>query len=794
MDKMRRTKIFAVIAALCLCMLTAVTVNAQATETEQSFDVNGDGKNNISDAAVIQLWLAKLYSGYFNEAAADTDGDGYITIKDASYIQMCLAGLLEAGEAYKKEVTLPSYIAFDSRDSVITVGNNSQLSFSSDGEGFEYTYSSDNEEIAEIDENGVVTAKKSGAATISVTTENGVSDRCFIYTAYNDECVASVNDSRELFKGESLNLADLLPDEKVNIIFTGSTDEETAYADKSGAVTAAGAGTAEIHAVALSDTNRVYQIVCNLTVQEAVEADYSVSLGVGEIYSLNAYSLKIDSPEFISCVSSDPTVASADAEGNIKANKAGAASVTGIVKDSADGTAYSYNCTVTVCKAATSLALSKTSITMGVGEAYTLTGQVNSGSAAYFRTYASSNSKVASVDSSTGVITAKAVGSACVTCTLKNGVKAACTVTVKKLAASITLNKTKLTLGAGETFDLNSSIPENTAAYFRVYSSSNPDIASVERGGGLVTAKTAGSATVTCTMYNGLKATCTVTVKAAPKSVTISPSSLTLKVGQTSSLTAAGNSGSYSNMYTWSSSNTQVLKISTSDGKATVSAMKLGTATVTATAFNGVKATLKVTVKGSAVKAIDISEWQGTVDFKKVKAAGYDYVILRAGYGRETYQKDGSFETYYKNAKAAGLKIGAYWYSYADSATDAKKEAQTCLKCISGKTFNLPVYYDLEDSSMTHLGKTTLTNIALKFCETIEASGYKAGVYANTDWYKNYLDKSKISAKYSTWLAKIDGDFSAVTDDLHQYSWNGKVNGISVDVDLDYIYNLNIVK
>ena len=65
------------------------------------------------------------------------------------------------------------------------------------------------------------------------------------------------------------------------------------------------------------------------------------------------------------------------------------------------------------------------------------------------------------------------------------------------------------------------------------------------------------------------------------------------------------------------------------------------------------------------VKCIDVSEWQGDIDFKKVKASDVDHVILRAGFGREASQRDAEFETYYKNAKAAGLKVGAYWYSYA---------------------------------------------------------------------------------------------------------------------------------
>lgn len=88
-------------------------------------------------------------------------------------------------------------------------------------------------------------------------------------------------------------------------------------------------------------------------------------------------------------------------------------------------------------------------------------------------------------------------------------------------------------------------------------------------------------------------------------------------------------------------------------------------------------------------KAIDVSYCQTNVDYDRVKNSGIDVVIIRAGYGRESYQKDSEFETHYRNAKAAGLKVGAYWYSYADSVSDAVNEANACLACIKGKALTI---------------------------------------------------------------------------------------------------------
>lgn len=188
------------------------------------------------------------------------------------------------------------------------------------------------------------------------------------------------------------------------------------------------------------------------------------------------------------------------------------------------------------------------------------------------------------------------------------------------------------------------------------------------------------------------------------------------------------------------------------------------------------------------VTCIDVSYCQTNVDYQKVKSAGIEAVIIRAGYGRETSQKDEEFETHYKNAKAAGLKVGAYWYSYADSVEDAKREAQACLACIKGKSFDMPIYYDLEDSSQTKYGKTNLTNMAVAFCEAIKKGGYRAGVYANLNWFNNYLDYATLKKSYSIWLAQYNS-VNQLDCEIWQNSSTGKINGINGNVDTNIVFN-----
>lgn len=191
------------------------------------------------------------------------------------------------------------------------------------------------------------------------------------------------------------------------------------------------------------------------------------------------------------------------------------------------------------------------------------------------------------------------------------------------------------------------------------------------------------------------------------------------------------------------------------------------------------------------VTCIDISEFQQGIDFKKLKNSGITAVIIRAGYGRETSQKDGMFESHYRNAKSAGMKIGVYWYSYADSAGDAEKEARACLACIGGKALDMPVYYDMEDSSQIRLGKSKLTEIAERFCEVIKKNNYRAGVYANLNWFSNYLDYNRLKNKYSIWLAQYN-DRAELDCDIWQNSSSGRLDGYNGRLDTNIIYNESI--
>ena len=188
-------------------------------------------------------------------------------------------------------------------------------------------------------------------------------------------------------------------------------------------------------------------------------------------------------------------------------------------------------------------------------------------------------------------------------------------------------------------------------------------------------------------------------------------------------------------------------------------------------------------------RGIDVSKYQGNINFKKVKDAGVQFVIIRIGYGQYESQKDEKFEANYEGFRGVGIPVGVYLYSYAKSVNDAKKEANTVLKWLNGRELNLPVYYDIEDKSQINLGKGTLTNMCEAFCDTIEKAGYWAGVYTNKYFFTTYLDYEKLEEKYTIWVAQYnDTNTYRGKYDMWQYTSSGKVNGISGNVDMDILY------
>lgn len=194
---------------------------------------------------------------------------------------------------------------------------------------------------------------------------------------------------------------------------------------------------------------------------------------------------------------------------------------------------------------------------------------------------------------------------------------------------------------------------------------------------------------------------------------------------------------------------------------------------------------------------IDVSTFQGNINWDKVKSQ-IGFAILRLGWigNKNNHTLDTKFERNYSECKRLGIPVGVYVYNYCNCEDTAKSGAEWALQQLNGKSLELPVYLDMEDSSIANLGKDKLTNICIAFNTVIENAGLWAGVYANKDWFDNKLNKDTIKSKYTTWIAhytsgtnKYQGEY-----DIWQNSSSGKINGISGNTDTNYMYRDLIVE
>jgi len=202
-------------------------------------------------------------------------------------------------------------------------------------------------------------------------------------------------------------------------------------------------------------------------------------------------------------------------------------------------------------------------------------------------------------------------------------------------------------------------------------------------------------------------------------------------------------------------------------------------------------------------KGIDISKWQGIIDWNILNKENPNFIIMRIGTGRNNYEKDTNFETYYKNASYYSIPIGGYMYSFAKSLTEAKKEANLTLEWLGGKELDLPIFYDIENISQTLLSKDDLTLIAETYCLTIMEAGYHCGIYANKYFLNDNLDAERLSNNYPIWLAHYTGannyndvldekyhtDYSLTPYKYWQFTSQGTYKSITentVDLDLGY--------
>lgn len=333
----------------------------------------------------------------------------------------------------------------------------------------------------------------------------------------------------------------------------------------------------------------------------------NLTLGVNESYILIKTITPADAVQTVTWSTTDSTIASVGTDGKVTGKKAGSAIVTATTSNG-----LTASCRVKVCPAPTGVTINRSALKLGTGETMTVHECTNAGSYANAAniTWTSSNTSVATITKTAGtnkaVITAVSAGTAIITVQLYNRKSYALNLTVYSAPTSVTVNPATLKLGTGEAYTISEST--NSGSYANAagisWTSSNTKVATVTKVEGtnkaVIRAKKAGSATITAKLYNGTTGSCTLTVYAAPKSVKLNKTSLTLKKGQSCTISETSSSGSYANAagLRWTSSNFKIASVTKGSGnKATIKALKKGTTHIRIILYNGKTALCKVTVK-----------------------------------------------------------------------------------------------------------------------------------------------------------------------------------------------------
>ena len=509
-------------------------------------------------------------------------------------IALLIAGMLTIGSVAAvgaAESDSAAVAAVTVSQKTVTLGVGETCTLTADASGAAaVAWSSDNEAVASV-VNGVITAAGVGTTQVKATA-GGTSASCTVVVKEAPAGISLNADNVTLGVGESFDIDVTYqnPDCARKTYYAVSPANIVSLNKNNGVITAKQAGTA----VVTASTYNGLTATCAVTVKEAPKGitlnASALTLGVGEAFDLNVTYQNPDCLHKTYYSTNNAAVAAVNKNnGVITPKKTGTATIT----------AKTYNgitakCSVTVKPAPKGISLNATSLTLGVGEQFDINVTYQNPDCVRKTYYEVSDTDVISINKSNGVVTAKQAGSATVTAKTYNGKTAKCTVTVKDAPEGITLNAAALTLGAGEQYDLNVTYQNPDCLHKTYYYTSNAAVAAVNKSNGVVTPKKAGSVTITAKTYNGITATCKVTVKNAPTAISLNRSTATLGVGETAALKVTLKSGEWGKVV-FTSNKTGVLTVNSATGALT--AKSAGYATVTAKTYNGKTAKGYVTVK-----------------------------------------------------------------------------------------------------------------------------------------------------------------------------------------------------
>ncbi len=636
-------------------------------------------------------------------------------------------------------------VSLDKTEITLNVGASAELkgtSFSDSTEGdIEYKYTtewkSSNEGVVSVSD-GKVTAKSEGEAVITYTvTKKTITTTYEPAEVITTEVVSeiSVEEYEKLSETEQAKCEPKKGDDDqvVGYIYTHTKETEQEKEKKTSETTETASAECKIKVEAAKITSGSLELS-----KSADSCAVGATLTVKPskiVYTKQDGSTQTLTENFPSMTweSSDKSIATVDANGQVTGVKAGKVNITGKVtgvKGADDKElAISSSVEITITAAAElALSLDRTKdVFIGVGSTTTLVATVSNYKSDSGVTWETSDNKIATVDDK-GVVTGVAVGSVTITAITKekdaagNQIKATCVVTVNSNASNDTTTKLKDKNG-NQIYIKVSDGNYREAVHADYFNNSDFYIK-----------------TNALYAYTGWQ--------------TID--------GKTYYYDKNGN-------------------------------VVTGTQIIQGVTYNfGTDGAIASNVNGTTF-GIDVSRHNGNIDWNAVKASGVDFVIIRCGYRGSSSGvliEDQNFRTNIKGATAAGLKVGVYVFSQAVNEVEAVKEASLAVSLVKGYNLTYPIFIDTESSGgrADKIDKATRTAVINAFCQTVTSAGYKAGIYASKSWYEDKLNMGAIG-NYKIWLAQYQPKPTySGRYDMWQYSSKGKISGINGNVDLNYSY------
>ena len=501
-------------------------------------------------------------------------------------VVMCLYGTAVPCAAAKAEEPI---FAFAESRTVLAVGQQTKLPLiASDGYD-KITYRSSKPDVISVDDKGNVTAHQKGIATITAKVSSQIYAHCVVQVVVPAAGVVMNQQVLYLDIGKTYRLkAQVTPSNTSYRQVKWSSRSDEIVGVENGVVSARSKGMTLIVAETEDGVKGYCLVIVRIPVTSVTADSTNISLTKGETRTVQTTVLPTNADDkTLTWKTSRPDVVTVNEKGMLTAVGVGKATIKAIAHNN-----QRVLLSVQVYEPIRAVSLSSSSVTLGCGERHVLTAAITPTQVAdNTLTWSSSAPSVVAVNN--GVIYAQSVGRATITVRSVNGRAASCVVEVKNAPNSVQLTPASLTIGVGESCQLRTTLPNDTASYSIHYTSSDPTICNIDSTGRILGKKN-GKTTVTVRLFNGRTATTTVCVKTAPVSMTLDDNEMTLSVGQIKRLYTHIDGAHASYQRRFSTNNPAVAAVDTSGN---ITAKAIGSAIITVTTYNNVQAFCRVTVQ-----------------------------------------------------------------------------------------------------------------------------------------------------------------------------------------------------